>query len=105
MKINVLGTKYKVHIIKEKQREKFTDLSDDADGYCNFYAKTIVVVDEASDMQGSEHYVNQVIRHELVHAYLFESGLHDYADNERIVDWIAMQIPKMSQLFDEIEVM
>ena len=35
----------------------------------------------------------KVIRHELVHAFLFESGLsvNSWADNEEIVDWIAIQ--------------
>lgn len=45
----------------------------------------------------------QTIRHELVHAFLDESGLQEnsnqfegsWATNEEMVDWIALQGPKI----------
>jgi hypothetical protein len=43
------------------------------------------------------------MRHELVHAFLFESGLHNdsWAANEAAVDWIANQFPKILKAFQE----
>ena len=38
------------------------------------------------------------LRHEIVHAFLFESGLaenSEWAYNEEMVDWIAKQGPKI----------
>lgn len=45
-----------------------------------------------------------MIRHELVHAFLFESGLsvNSWADNEEIVDWIAIQFPKLQAGFNAV---
>jgi hypothetical protein len=46
----------------------------------------------------------RVIRHELVHAFFFESGLandSEWAMNEAMVDWIARQFPKMLKAFQE----
>ena len=39
----------------------------------------------------------KVLRHEIVHAFLIESGMFQasWGGNEDIVDWIALQIPKM----------
>lgn len=45
-------------------------------------------------------------RHELVHAFLWESGLdvQSWANNEEIVDWIAIQFNKMLVAFKEADV-
>ena len=50
-------------------------------------------------------YRQQVIRHELVHAFLFESGLgaDSWGINEEIVDWIAYQFPKMAEAFGKVD--
>ena len=53
------------------------------------------------------------IRHEVVHAFLEESGLSDcslrpemaWARNEEMVDWIAIQFPKMLEAFKWLEVL
>jgi hypothetical protein len=46
------------------------------------------------------------MRHELIHAFLFESGLDccSWADKEEIVDWIAIQFPKLQNVFEQINV-
>ena len=50
----------------------------------------------------------KVIRHELVHAFILESGLSEcctWAENEELVDWIARQFPKMAKCFKEIGIL
>jgi hypothetical protein len=101
MNFNVLGTDYLLKIIESEDRDQFPDLSEEMDGYCNYYTKEIVVVKDDSDTQGHEEYVDQVIRHELIHAYLFESGLHDYSMDETLVDWLSIQIPKIAEEFTD----
>ena len=52
----------------------------------------------------------QMLRHELIHAFLFESGLNTntftveepWSINEELVDWVAIQFPKMYNIFKEL---
>jgi len=47
-----------------------------------------------------------VIRHELIHAFLFKSGLDacaEWARNEEMVDWLAIQFPKLMKAFQEAD--
>lgn len=100
MTVSVLGTKYTI-----KESNKIADPKlENNDGYCDCSIKTIVI-DTFKDSPGSledlESYKKQVIRHELVHAFLFESGLDgcSWAKDEEIVDWIACQFPKLQNAF------
>lgn len=104
MKVNVLGTEYT--IVTEVKREDDENLTDN-DGYIDFQTKQIVIeemIEEVGMTKDIKSYEKHVIRHELVHAFLYESGLTDYANDERIVDWLAVQFPKMGKIFNEIEV-
>ena len=102
MTVNVLGTEY---TIKESDKVADTNLEQN-DGYCDHSTKTIVI-DTFKNSPGSledlESYKKQVIRHELVHAFLFESGLDSssWGRNEEIVDWIACQFPKLMKAFEQ----
>lgn len=74
MTVDVLGTKYEI-IESDKVQD---DNLENADGYCNFNTKKIVI-DIFKNLPGSmgdlDSYKKQVIRHEVVHTFLFESGL------------------------------
>lgn len=100
MTVNVLGTKY---TITESNKLEDPNL-ENIDGYCDHSIKTIVI-DTFKNCPGSledlESYKKQVIRYELVHAFLFESGLsvNSWAKDEEIVDWIACQFIKMQDAF------
>lgn len=100
MTVNVLGTEYTI-----KNADKVIDpMLENCDGYCDTSTKTIVIdtfkysPDSLGDL---ESYNKQVIRHELVHAFLFESGLscNSWAKDEEIVDWIACQFLKLQNAF------
>ncbi len=104
MYVNVLGTKY---LIKESNKEEDSYL-ERMDGYCDTSTKTIVIdtfQNTLNSQKDLDEYRRQVIRHELVHAFLFESGLSgcSWADNEEMVDWIAIQFPKMMEIFQICE--
>lgn len=45
---------------------------------------------------------SEVMRHEVIHAFFNESDLSDYSNNEELVDWLAMQFPKMFKVFQEL---
>ena len=104
MTVNVLGIKYTI-----KESNKVDDLNlENNDGYCDTSTK-IIVIDTFKDSPGSledlEQYRKQVIRHELIHAFLYESGLdgNSWARNEEIVDWVALQFPKLLEVFQNTD--
>lgn len=73
-KINVLGTEYKYFYKCVNQDEKLRE----CDGYCDSSMKHIVVCDLAVDnmtVGDVMAHENKVFLHEVVHAFLFESGL------------------------------
>jgi hypothetical protein len=103
MKINILGTEYKFEPSEAREDMRLTY----NDGYCDFYTKTIRhennYNENRPDSIGDYNELkNQVKRHEIVHAFFFESGLANYADNEQLVEWIALQFPKMLKAFREV---
>ena len=105
LKINVLGTKYE---ISEKNRIQDKYLSK-CDGYCDKTSKKIVVIkqDDECEIENFDSYLKQIKRHEIIHAFLYESGLGadwthpEFGHDETYVDWFASQFPKIHRAFTE----
>lgn len=111
MNVNILGTNY---IITEKTQEEDKYLARaDCDGYCDKSDKRIVLLKLTEDncsLGDIEAYKKKVLRHEIVHAFLFESGLaesmhihHSGDHDEQIVDWFAYQGPKIYAAWREVD--
>lgn len=109
-KVNILGSEWSVKFGDEKEYPNLVK----NDGYTDLSIREIVVDDmEASQGQigaksDLESYQKQVVRHEIIHAFLLESGLDSnsnsadsWAVNEEMVDWFAIQAPKIFKLFYE----
>lgn len=103
--VNILGTDY---TIEEKMRKEDAGLLD-ADGYCDSIFKKIVVLKdadgEANDIAGLTEYKKRVLRHEAVHAALGESGINAAflkETEELVVEWIAIQFPRLQKIFKEL---
>lgn len=104
MKINVLGVEYTITRTHDDPR------MENMDGFCDETTKEIVVETYEGD-DGKPGVKSQLdvqlkknIRHELVHAFLFECGLAEnstWAQNEELVDWIAIQGPKLWKAWEE----
>lgn len=86
----------------------------DCDGYFDSSVKKIVISDftdaecDTDCKEDIEGYQRQVCRHEIIHAFLHESGLSNcagitssWAMNEEMVDWFAIQEPKIHRAFIE----
>ena len=103
MTINILGTDY---TIQTKKRSKDKRL-DEMDGFCDDSVKKIVLAHlepEPDSKQDLEAVRRKILRHEIVHAFLCESGLAEnsvWAQNEELVDWIAIQGPKLWKAWQE----
>lgn len=105
MKISILGTEYNVSFLPEGKDAR---LNDYCDGFCDETTKEIVVKNYKRgepDSKGKLELQEQKnIRHEVIHAFLFESGLAEnslWAQNEEMVDWIAKQAPKLIDAWRE----
>lgn len=81
MKLNILGTNYEVIKVKEPTPYMFEN---SFSAYCDYKRKQIVLSDYGDDFI-----------HEIIHAYLWESGLTKYALDETLVEWVAIQFPKI----------
>lgn len=109
MKVNVLGTEYSINFFSKLDDPKLNDV----DGYMEPYTKKIVIDNMAPVgtpdpllLERIDLHKIKVLRHEIVHAFLTESGLRDnsqWASDEELVDWIAYQIPKMVKAMKEAE--
>ena len=103
MLIDILGTKY---VVKEQSASENTML-ENCDGYCDWTTKEIVVEREMVGTLGDmDTYIHKVVRHEIVHAFLFESGLAEastdaWAKNEEMVDWLARQGQKIYEAWEK----
>lgn len=101
MKIDILGTKYTI-------KEDLDIVKEGFDGVCKGYSKSIkirpvhaMLDDNSTDEEKAKRY-KEVMRHELIHAFFSESGLDEYSSNEQLVEWIAIQFPKMQKAFEQI---
>lgn len=105
--VHILGTEYKILIIEEGDYR----YNKEADGWCDTQAKEILLFNfkqSADSVKDLVAYQKKVLRHEIVHAFLYESGLWQssftdkcWAQNEEMVDWIAIQEPKLNKAFRE----
>uniref|UniRef100_UPI00359CB846 hypothetical protein n=1 Tax=Thomasclavelia spiroformis TaxID=29348 RepID=UPI00359CB846 len=108
MKVNILGTEYDVEILLQRDE---TMSAIDVDGYTDYSVKKIRVLDvtkntDSGQQEDTERYQKLILRHELIHVFLYESGI-DFRilfHNEEMVDWLAMQFPKIVEVFDKMEI-
>lgn len=106
-KINILGTNYQIETDVEPKKDKKLE---NRYGYTDYSIKKIVVAKSDKTDESVEDIKfcdKEVLRHEIIHAFLYESGLDSqttWALNEEIVDWIALQLPKIKKVCEELEV-
>ena len=116
MKVNILGTEYTIKAVKISecemmQKERWA-------GCCGTESKEIIVADMSEESyfpymsdEEKDIYQRKVLRHEIIHAFLNESGLADssstpeggWAKHEEMVDWFALQLPKIFDAFREAD--
>ena len=109
IRVSVLGTEYRIYLnVPESEDE----LLKSYDGYCDKTTHRITVSgrSEECDLEEYGEYRKQVLRHEIIHAFLFESGLSGDAvwhvsgqeHPEQTIDWLARQFPKILKAFQEV---
>lgn len=116
MKISVLGTEYTLITKKYDEEPLFSEKG--ICGWCSHAGRALVVCDfrthpEFKNETDAVYDITrkETVRHELIHAFLYESGLADssfnqscgWAKNEEMVDWLAMQMPKIVAAMKEAD--
>ena len=100
-KATILGTEYNI-IVDD------SIILNNVDGLCKSYDKEIIIrsankmLSSDDSIETKETRFKEVLRHEIIHAFLDESGLDDYSNNEQLVQWLASQFPKMQKVFTEL---
>lgn len=115
-KISVLGTEYTVRFVEAGQDEYMDKMH--YGGYCSADSHEIYILLlktheewENESEEKIEHLQRTTLRHEIVHAFLNESGLQwnsftpdsAWAKNEEMVDWVAIQFPKLLKAFEQAD--
>lgn len=110
-KANILRTEIRIDFRKEQDDPKLKSCV----GYFDGSAGRIVVKvlePDAMSMENLDGYQKEILRHEILHAFLHESGLdacsgpaENWATCEEMVDWFAIQSPKIFKVFQELEVL
>ena len=106
--VNILGTEYE--LVKIPQSQDGENLKN-ADGYCDSSIHRIVVDDMSENEEKPcakkdlKTYGDKVTRHEIIHAFLEESGIQGECqwNTEEMVDWIAIQLPKICEACKSVE--
>lgn len=108
--VHVLGVEYAI-VISDRNSNAILR---EANGYVDSSTKTIWLSEIEQDeytIKNIEWLSKKVARHEIIHAFFIESGLsHNslsfddgWATNEEMVDWLAIQSPKIFEAFREAE--
>lgn len=102
-KINILGQDYQIIIQDEKCNPKLRD----ADGICEIYSKKLIIVTDYTNdpdcFENIDAYVHKVLRHEAFHALFAEMGIKEWFQDERLIDMLAMQYPKIREIMDKCD--
>lgn len=111
MKICVLGTDIRIEFRKEDADEKLKNCV----GYFDSTESLIVVKvlePDSMTLGNLDRYQKEILRHEVFHAFFYESGLdacsgtvQNWATNEEMIDWLAIQSPKIFKIFAELGVL
>lgn len=104
-KVNILGTEYTIFLQSEDKRLA------NCDAFCDKTTKELHIcrLDDDCDLGNPKAYEDKLVRHEIVHAFLYESGLTECWEHketgheETVVDWIATMAPKLLKAFQDAE--
>ena len=107
-KVNVLGTEYTILFDVPEE-----DMPENSDGCMDQSTKTIKITKMEpcrNSLADLLEYKKKVLRHEIVHAFLYESGCWNnsgaseaWGQDETITDWFAIQGPKIFRAFQEAD--
>lgn len=104
--VRILGAVWTVRSATETEEPRLEGVN----GFTDWTTRTICLEKNTQGNLGCiKTYMNQVIKHEVIHAFMFESGLgdsfehKDYGQEETIVDWFAFQMGNIMNVVMDIQ--
>lgn len=117
LKESILGSKWEIKVIDDVSDDAKTQaILDDAYGICDAYNRKILLnkkcILETDTTRDVESLLKTTLRHEIIHAFFYESGLwtssgsaDNWAVNEEMADWMAIQLPKIAKVYTDLSLM
>lgn len=102
--VNILGTEYQIIIDDEMHRTERDGTERRYLHEISLRPKADMLNSEATDYERALRF-NEVGRHEILHAFFDESGLEGYSEDEQLINWLAVQSPKIFRAFTELELL
>ena len=112
VKVNILGTNYEIIFKSDSEEIRLKENW----GFTDYHTKEIYIhndIEKETDNSCKNliDFKNKVLRHEILHAFLYESGLREnsfglssWAENEEMVDWFAIQFSKILKVYKELNI-
>lgn len=105
--IVILGMEWTVKVLDDKEDSRLKDCM----GFTDWTRRELVISRPPEDTTLGDPYtmIRKTLRHEIVHAFMFESGLgydwkHDeYGHEETVVDWIAWHMHRLETVCGSAE--
>lgn len=109
--VNILGTDYNIKVIEPSEEMNKNNWV----GLCSNLKKEILLSNLSNRDDLDDIHINvyhkETLRHEIIHAFFNESGLQDnsfafdgpWAKNEEMVDWFAIQAPKIFEAMKSVD--
>lgn len=112
MEVNILGTCYRIEHKTPKEDVKLKQV----EAYCDYSVKKIVLTKNRTkddlDLKDLKMINRKILRHEIIHAFMYESGLWEnsfeiraWAQNEEMTDWFAIQLPKIFKVYEDLGIL
>ncbi len=107
LRLKILGEEYSITFSTPEQDIKLIENA----GYCDSLDKKIVINKNMGnynilthDESSKEQLVWDTIKHEIFHAFFFESGLCGYGNDEQLINWLAFQFEKFNNCLGELSI-
>lgn len=102
-KLNIFGAEYTIKVYHPEDNEAPKDVN----GLCEVYTKELVIkdytaVEDEKQYKNIYGFVEKVLRHEILHAIFYEAGQGKYFEDEDLVDALAVMMPKISKILQEV---
>lgn len=107
--VRILGTPWRICIGQNDIDKRLCD----CDGFTDKTSKLMMIDDcrHKSNFDEPMLYIRKVVRHEIIHAFMLESGLdeclmhEEMGEEEQMVDWFAYQYPKIRDVIETVDEM
>ena len=106
--VSILGSHWNIIICTEKEDSRL----EATNGFVDWTSRKIYAADwegQDTSLENPFEFTMKILRHEIIHAFMFESGLGDdwqhqsVGHDETTIDWLAIQFPKIEGVINEVE--